>query len=271
MSINKATEALIPRLVGEIELQRKRVDNTITRYVQNGEIELAETIHGQWLDGLHTASIGRPRKIRVATMEAAIEWLSAHKPVGVKDVIKRTIWQTNGATDYVMQVTFDDIPAFSSYCGPEAAIMLAERVSDLRDTACKAREEVMVSYDAMKDKVNQAVREVTNITIKMRHEKCDNDIRRKVISLNSQMRRDLAHTFVTTTDEEVGYLCKTVRSLYEVLPSSDDEAALRAYQSVNRFLSARKNAARLQDEVVEMSEKADEFEQKVRSGTLIAA
>jgi len=271
MSINKATETLITRLVASIESQRKAIDNTLTQYVQRGEIERAEKVHGEHRNGDHAVSIRRPRKIRVATMEAAIEWISAHKPAGVKDVIKRTRWQTNGAIDYYMQVTFNDIPAFSDYCGPQAAIMFAERVSDRRDAACKAREEVMASYDAMKDEVSQAVREVTNLTIKMRHEKRDKDYRRQVTSLNGQMRRDLAHAFVATTDEEIGYLCDTARSLYMLLPSGQDEAALRAYQSVTRFLDARRRAARLQDEVMEMTEACDEFEQKIRSGTLVAA
>ena len=271
MSINKATEALITRLVASIESQRRTVDQTINRYIQNGEIERAENLHESYSSGKGGITIHRPRKIRVATMEAAIDWLSTHKPAGVKNVVKHMAWQTNGANDYYMQVMFDDVPAFSSYCGPEAAVMFAERVSDLRDAACKAREEVMASYDAMKDEVSQAVREVTNITIKMRHEKRDKDYRRQVTSLNGQMRRDLAHTLVATTYEEIGYLCDTARSLYTLLPSGQDEAALRAYQSVTRFRVARKYAADLQNEVVEMTEACDEFEQKIRSGTLVAA
>jgi hypothetical protein len=271
MSINKATKALITRLVASIESQRRAIDQNITRHVQNGDIERAERLHESYRNGKGGVNIRRPRKVRVATMGAAIEWLSTHKPAGVKDVVRHTTWQTNGAIDYYMQVTFDDVPAFSSYYGPEAAIMFAERVSDLRDSACKAREEVMASYDAMKDEVSQAVREVTNITIKMRHEKRDKDYRRQVTSLNGQMRRDLAHAFVATTDEEIGYLCDTARSLYTLLPSGQDEAALRAYQSVVRFRDTRKNAANLQNEVMEMTEACDEFEQKIRSGTLVAA
>jgi len=271
MAINKATEALIPRLVASIEAQRRSIDSTISDHIMRGNLDRASQIHESYRNGHPNGHIRRPRKIRVATMEAAIDYLNTHKPTGVKEVIKRTTWQTNGAVDYYMQVTFSDIPAFPTYVGPEAAIMFAERVSDRRDEACRAREAVMESYYSMKEVVMEVWREIANLTITMRHEKADRETRLRLISLNGQLRRDLDHTFLASDLDEVRHLQSTSRALYHALDLKNDEIAFKAMVAIDEFIRSRKNAARLQDEVMEMTDSCDEFESKIRSGTLVAA
>lgn len=272
MAINKATEALIPRLVGMIEAQRRDIDTKISQYVIRGEIDYAENCHGNFRNGQPNGYIRRPRKIRVATMEAAIDYLNTHKPTGVKEVIKRTTYQTNGAPDCYLQVTFSDIPDFSVYVGPEAAIMFAERAMQARDEAHNARVAMLDSYYSMQEVVLASWKDVTNVTINMKQSNDDRERRLRIVSLNGQMRRDVDHTGLNTPEDEVRYLSQTVSSLYSFIPDPDTKRKVGdAYEAVNTFIQKRRAVESAHERANEMMDKADEFEQKVRSNTLVAA
>lgn len=275
--MNKATTDLIPRLVEAIQNGRKAAIDRIDYCVQTGDLDRAKMYADGYKDGSYDLVVRRPRKIRVATMEAAIEYLTANKPAGVATVTKSYTYQTNGNVDYYMRVTFSDIPAFSSFLGPEAAIRMAYDAMHKRDEADRMWAGAVDSYYTMKETVMATMNPLANLLVMLRNDKdSDKDRRRQIQSLMGQLRRDTDYTNLNTPDEDLGYLQQSASSLASALryiQGNDEvyEGVSRAYDAIHAFRSYRKRANNMRQEAMEFMDKADEFEQQIRSGSLATA
>lgn len=275
--MNKATTDLIPRLIESIKSGRQSAIDRIDRCVQGGDIDHAKMYADGYRDGSYDHIVRRPRKIRVATMEAAIEYLMANKPAGVANITKSYTYQTNGNMDYYMRVTFSDIPAFSSFLGPEAAIRMAHDAMDKRDMADSLWADTVESYYTMKETVMATMPALANLLVSMRNDKdADKDRRRRIQSLMSQLRRDTEYATLNAPDEDLGYLQQSARHLADAVYPVDENREI--YNSVSKaldviysFRNHKRQASKMRQEAMEFMDKADEFEQQIRSGSLATA
>lgn len=270
--MNKATEALIPRLIDSIRNGRKQAIDRIDRYVQSGDLDAAKRYADGYKSGAYDVVVKRPRKIRVATMEAAIDYLTAHKPAGVANIERRYTYQTNGNHDYYMRVTLSDIPDFASFVGPEAAIRMAWDAAEARDKADKAWKDAVASYYAMKDAVADSLPVLANLTVTLRNTPdSDKQQRLRIVALTGQLRRDADHTFLATPNDEVRYLYSTAYDLWNMTYNDDDAGNMmhKVVTAIDAFRKNKSNAVAYRSEAVEKMEQADEFEQSIRNGTLL--
>lgn len=275
--MNKATTDLIPRLIESIQNGRKDAIDRIDRFIQNGDIDHAKMYADGYKDGSYDLVVRRPRKIRVATMEAAIDYLTANKPAGVATITKSYTYQTNGNLDYYMRVEFSDFPAFSSFLGPEAAIRMAHDAMDKRDAADRLWNDTVESYYAMKETVMATMTPLANLLIALRNDKdADKDRRRRIQSLMGQLRRDTEHATLNTPDEDLGYLQQSARHLADAVYYVNDDREI--YDSVSKaldviysFRNHKRQANKMRKEAMAFMDRADEFEQQIRSGSLVTA
>ena len=274
--MNKATTDLIPRLVESIQNGRKHAIDRIDACVQRNDIDRAKMYADGYRDGSYDVVVKRPHKIRVATMEAAIDHLIANKPAGIATITKTYTYQTNGNADYYMRVTFSDIPVFTSFLGPEAAIRMAYDAMHKRDDADRMWGATVESYYAMKETVMATMNPLSNLLITLRNDKdSDKDRRRQIQSLMGQLRRDATYANLNTPDEDLSYLQQSAQSLANSLRYVGQHEVYgdvsRALDAIYAFRNNKKRASNMRQEAMEFMDKADEFEQQIRNGSLAVA
>jgi len=269
--VNKATEALIPRLVESINSHRNSAIARIDSCVQQGNLDRAKELADSYRSGTYDCVIRRPRKIRVATMEAAADYLKAHKPNGVAGLDWHRTYQNNGNPDAYIRVTFSDFPAFASFVGPEAAIRMAWDAAKARDEADKAWNDTVASYYAMKEAVADSMPVLANLLVTLRNTpNHDREQRLRITALVGQLRRDADHTFLATPDDELRYLYHTASDLHNVVYSLDNErTAGKVVDAISAFRTNKRQATTMRERANEVMDRADEFEQSIRNGTLL--
>lgn len=269
--MNKATEALIPRLIESINSHRNSAIARIDSYVQQGNLDRAKEYADGYRNGTYDCVIRRPRKIRVATMEAAGDYLKAHKPNGVAGLDWHRTYQNNGNPDAYIRVTFSDFPAFASFVGPEAAIRMAWDAAEARDEADRAWSNTVASYYTMKEAVADSMPVLANLLVTLRNTpNHDREQRLRITALVGQLRRDADHTFLATPDDELRYLYYTASDLHNVVYSLDNErTAGKVVEAINAFRSNKRQATTMRERANEVMDRADEFEQSIRNGTLL--
>ena len=272
--MNKATEDLIERLSATIIQEREKAVQHIISIVTKGDVDSANDWYDRYTTGNHYIRIRRPRKIRVATMSAALDYLVANLPAGIVKIDKRVTWQNNGNMDYFAAVQVS-LPPFSEFAGEQAVVAVILKAMDKRDEASGAYESMHRAYEQMVEVAKQTVKHYRLYAMKLREDEqgdVDKANRRRIQSLVGQLDRDLRHTRINSSDEDWGYFSESASNLYFTLASPVDEQAGRLTRAISEVISSKRLVSSLQDAAGKAMDAADEIEQKYRQhGTLAVA
>lgn len=258
---------LVDNLIILMNDNKKSAINNADVYVQRGDIDYAQSYIERVRDTNNTSIVYRPHRVRVSTMQAAVEYLIANPPAGFTNISRYTSYQNNGNPDCNIRFAYADFPTLDYFMSPEAAVRCAEKATAARDYHGEVVADRFQSYEEMKANCLEAYKIATSYALDIKSDPDhDKNVRRRISSLAGQLSRDIQFINLNSTREELHYLSDTARDLYRATNFYDERGSTmyNAYTSVHAYINAASAVERAWEQMNEAMDRADEFETKVK-------
>jgi hypothetical protein len=246
--------------------KKSAIDNA-DLYVQRGDIDYAQSYIERVRDTNNTSIVYRPHRVRVSTMQAAVEYLIANPPAGFTNISRYTSYQNNGNPDCNIRFAYTDFPALDYFMSPEAAVRCAEKAMVARDYHSEVVADRFQAYDEMKANGMEAYKIAASYALDLKSDPGhDKQVRLKIMALAGQLHRDIQFINLNSSREDLNYLSTTARDLCYATNFYDERGSTmyNAYTSVYDYMNAASAVERAWEQMNEAMDRADEFETKVK-------